>query len=202
MILPVGDKDWIAVFRQGDGPADGQLFSFLFRPLCFYAERITGSRPEAEDIVVDSFLKCYRRRDQFDTLEHIRSFLYLTVKNASLDYLAAEKRHDRSHREWQSRLENAGQPVLVEDALIRTEVLGEIFNEVEALPPRCREIIRLIFKEDLSTDEIAERLGIDRQNVRSQKARGLQLLRSRLLARDSLGIIFLSILLMKHSSNS
>jgi RNA polymerase sigma factor (sigma-70 family) len=62
---------------------------------------------------------------------------------------------------------------------------------LEALPPRCRDIIRLIFKEDLSTDEIAERLGIDRQNVRSQKARGLQLLRSRLLDRGSLSALIL-----------
>jgi RNA polymerase sigma factor (sigma-70 family) len=84
--------------------------------LCFYAERFTGNQPEAEDIVVDSFLKCYRRRDQFENLENIRSFLYVTVKNASLDHLAAKKRHDLSHKEWQRRLEVSGRQMLVEDA--------------------------------------------------------------------------------------
>ncbi len=84
MILPDGDKDWLNDFRRGDGPADGQLFSFLFRPLCFYAERITGSRPEAEDIVVDSFLKCYRRRDQFENLENVLATLSSTSPRYTL----------------------------------------------------------------------------------------------------------------------
>ena len=195
MIILDGDSEWVDEFRRGDDAADGKLFTFLFRPLCFYAERITGSQPEAEDIVVESFLKCYSRREQFDNLGNIRSFLYVTVRNASFDHLAAKKRHNFSHEEWQRRLEAAGRQMLAEEALIRSEVLQEIFNEVEALPPRCRDIIRLIFKEDLSTDEIAQRLGIDRQNVRSQKARGLQLLRSRLFDRGNLsGLVLLSVI--------
>jgi DNA-directed RNA polymerase specialized sigma24 family protein len=40
-------------------------------------------------------------------------------------------------------------------------VLQEIYREIEELPDNCGQIFKMIFLENLPTDQIAERMGIN-----------------------------------------
>jgi RNA polymerase sigma-70 factor (ECF subfamily) len=51
---------------------------------------------------------------------------------------------------------------------------------VGALPPRCREVFVLVVVEELQHREVAERLGVSINTVRTQYARALHLLRDHL----------------------
>jgi RNA polymerase sigma-70 factor (ECF subfamily) len=52
---------------------------------------------------------------------------------------------------------------------------------IETLPNKCKTIFKLIYFEDASTDEVAEKLHISPRNVLNQKRRALQLLKKKLL---------------------
>jgi RNA polymerase sigma factor (sigma-70 family) len=180
-------------FQARDPGAERLIFQRFFRPLCLYSERITGNMPAAEDVVAEAFEKCMDRRGEFKTLENCKAFLYHLVRNASINVSNLDRSHRSAHAKigyiQEGEVEGA---FPVENEILRSELLQEIYAEIEALPGRCRTIFKLIFFEGLSTEEIAERLGIRMQTVRSQKSRAIELIKTELLKKDR----FLAVLVL------
>lgn len=174
-------------FQQGDPAAADTLFLRYVKPLCFYVERLTGSGPDAEDIVADTFIKLLERRTRFNSLDNVRAFLYRVSRNAAINFNRANSRHRAAHEQigYLTRT-TEGRDEWLDNEQIRAEVLGAIYEEIEELPGKCREIFKSIFIQGLSTDEIASRMGIAVQTVRTQKARALSLLRAQLLKKVQL----------------
>lgn len=189
----IDDTELFIAFQRGEAVADKYIFDRYFRALCFFAEKLTfHSIIEAEDIVAETFIKMFQKRSDFANLANIRSFLYLATRNACINHYKTQQRHKKANslialQSDEISLENA-----LEDELIRARILQEIYEEMEALPGRCKEIFKLIFLKGLTTDQIAEQLGISPQTVRTQKARAIQLLRVQLLKK---GIPALALLL-------
>jgi RNA polymerase sigma factor (sigma-70 family) len=186
-------------FQDGETGAEKIVFQRYFKPVCIYAERITGDRDSTEDIVIESFQRAWERRLTFPTIDDFRRFLYRIVTNACLTRNTTRRQHELAHGEV--RHLNAQDQELgsaYEREALRAELLQEIYLEVEGLPERCRTIFKAIFNEGLSHEQVAERLGIDIQTVRSQKARAIGLIRTRLLRRGQLLAIFLFYRLIIH----
>ena len=126
-------------------------------------------------------------RETFESTANIKAFLYTATKNACINHYKAGVRHENAHRQMKYLLKNeSGQEPSFEEEMIRAEVVSEICKEVEELPDRCREIFKMIFFEGMSTDQIAEEMGIAVQTVRTQKARAIQLLKTELLKKGKL----------------
>jgi RNA polymerase sigma-70 factor (family 1) len=184
-----GDIELFEAFHSGSPEAADAVFVRYFKPLCFFAERLTWNREEAEDIVAEAFIKLLERRESFQNLLNIKSFLYLAVRNAAVNHLKSVQRHQAAEGQlhYLFRDETQQENVLAQE-MIRVEVLAEILREIEDLPKKCREIFKLIFIEGLSTDEIARQMRISPQTVRTQKARALQLLKMRFLKTGRLAV--------------
>ncbi len=78
-------------FTTGNPVAEKQMFLQYFKPLCFYAERIVGNLQQGEDIAVEVFLKLFDRKQHFTKIEAVRSFLYRSVRNASINFNSTKK---------------------------------------------------------------------------------------------------------------
>ena len=181
------DNALLVAFQQGEPWADKAVFDRFFDPLVLYANRLTGDLAAAEDIAVDAFMKAIDRRDHFSVLPKLKSFLYQVAHNASINRLTSDQRHRVIHERirYQQQYELASEEV-IETEVLRAEVLQEIYAEVENLPDRCGQIFKMLFVEELSTDQIADRLGINVQTVRTQKARAISLIRTALLKKGRL----------------
>ncbi len=107
----------------------------------------------------------------------IKNFLYTTVRNASLNYLRHRK-VAKQYLDYQDScpLEEAN----VLDAIIRSEVVDEIYEAIQSLPESCRRISRMGYLEGMKNQEIAEELGLSINTIKTHKQRALQLLRLRL----------------------
>jgi len=183
----IDDNDLFNAFKKGEPKASEKIFSDHFRELCFFAERLSGSKETAEDLVADSFVKMLQRKESFENLQNIKAFLFVTTRNACINSFKAGQRHANAHRQMHYLLKSdAGKAGLFEDEIIRAEVINAIYTEVENLPDRAKTVFKLIFTEGLSNEEIARQLGIEIQTVRSQKARALQLLRTTLLKKGNI----------------
>jgi RNA polymerase sigma-70 factor (family 1) len=194
MDKPVSPPDFIKKFRQGNEDATRHLFKTFYKPLCYFASNLTGNQQESEDIVIDSIIKLLEKRKDFESLPGIKSFLYVTTRNACFDYLRSEQRHGRSHQELLYLTGEADSQV--ENEMIKAKVLQEIFVQVETLPTQCRKIFKLLFFKGLSTAEIANQLGLTARTVLNQKTRAIHLLRNTLLGKDLLpAAIFILLLL-------
>ncbi len=122
-------------------------------------------RALAEDAVQETFLKAYRKLDQFQGNANIRTWLSSIAINCCRDmYRGSWFKHIDRSISIDRLPERAGEADPGEDA-----VTVEVMN----LPVRLREVVLLYYFEDMNTNEIAETLRISQQAVsgRLQRAR-------------------------------
>jgi len=184
-MLDVKLIELLSSFNQGDREAFGHLFNHFYGPLCLFSQRITQDAPMSEDIVQESFVKLWEKRPSFEKIEVFKSFLYSSVKNASLNYLE----HHSVKQKYQKHVINNG-PVSEKSILhniIRAEVLRQTFDAIDTLPEQCRRVIKMTFEEGKKPKEISAELGITISTVNNQKMRGLSILRTK-LPDDRLGL--------------
>jgi RNA polymerase sigma-70 factor (ECF subfamily) len=170
----------IAGFNNGDERAFKQLFDEFLGPLVYFASQITGSKQEAEDIVLNTFNKLWSMRDKFKTIENIKAFLYITVRNNCLNYLKSEKRKRKAQREIQYTSEETSHESIedhVHVKLINAQLVHRFNEEVNALPPQCKKVVRLSYFEGYSNAQIASTLNTSLNTVEVQKTKGLKRLR-------------------------
>ncbi|WP_114779185.1 RNA polymerase sigma-70 factor [Botryobacter ruber] len=155
-----------------------ELFQKYYARLVHFAFQFTNSKESAEDFAQDAFIKYWNLKDEIATDERaIKSFLYTTVKNASLNAI----RHLKVAENFmaQSGFSDIEEETVVH-AIIKSEVIGELHRAIESLPESCQIVSKMGFLEGMKNHEIAQELGVSINTVKTQKKRGLQLLRSRL----------------------
>jgi len=177
------DNDLISQFTRGDTEAFTAIYNAYYPTLHSFVRKFIPEREDAEDITADIFIKLWRIHANFDTIKNIEAFLYITGRNACLDFLRSLKRRNEKQKELlYVLLQEPAEGVLPED--IKAEVLKTIYQEIEKLPPSCRNVFKLAYLEGLSNSDIAETLRINNQSVRNHKQRAIKILRIALLNRN------------------
>lgn len=186
--LPL-DNDIIVSLKNGDPEALQTLLKHYYSALCLFAERLLADSAAAEDIVGESFVKLWKKRADFENHQNLKAFMYITVRNACLNYLKQAKRDSLSKKQHAYLTSEKEEFVLNE--MIRAEVLKEIMDAINNLPEQCRKVLKLGYLEGMKNQEIARLLNISVHTVKNQKARGIQLLKVRLRDRDLMAFLIL-----------
>jgi RNA polymerase sigma-70 factor (family 1) len=162
-------------FREGDKEAFREVYDRMVRPLTYFVENIIFSPIDAEDIVANAFTKLYNARSGMRSIEHIKRWLYVIVRNESIDYLRLRSRQRESHTgvAYLGALSDDHH----ETERVKSAVFQGILHEIEKLPRQRKAILRLYFFEQKSTAEIAKQLGLNSQTVLNHKAKALESLR-------------------------
>ncbi|WEK37502.1 MAG: sigma-70 family RNA polymerase sigma factor [Candidatus Pseudobacter hemicellulosilyticus] len=184
----------MAAFHRGEQKALHAVYHRFLRPLCFFTEQLIGHTMAAEDIVADCFIQVFARKEDFPSLGQLQAFLYTAARNAALNHLKAQKRHEDIHQ----AMGKSTDPFTTdaEQAYIKAEALQAIFLEIEKLPPQCRQVVRLAIVEGKKAQEIADELGMAYQTVLNQKAKGLAQLRMALLKNELTALSTLAAILL------
>ena len=162
-------------FREGNKEAFRLVYDQMVRPLSYFVENIIHSQVDAEDIVANAFYKLFHARANMRSFEHIKRWLYVIVRNESIDYLRAKTRQKESQYDL-SYLET-GIEEQAETERVRTVLLQDIHKEIERLPKQRKTILRLYFFEQKNTSEIAEIMQLSPQTVLNHKTKALDALR-------------------------
>lgn len=157
------DEEAISLFRQGEEKSLVYIVRRFQKELLFFANNMIQKEEVAEEIVDDSFLKVWQRHSDFNALPALKSFLYIAVKNACLDYLKSPKNKPLENITDLDR--ELPSPDSVDANMIYSELLGLIFREVEQLPEKQKQVFLMSYIEGLTTEEIAERLAISTNAV-------------------------------------
>jgi RNA polymerase sigma-70 factor (family 1) len=169
----------IQLFRQGKEEGFNHFFDSLYKPLHFFAVSHIHDKEAAEDIIEDSFIKLWNKREIFDTEAGLKSYLYKTVHNACLRWLW-QKQNRKMHN-----INYAYQTDLTEQDyihnIIRSETITNVHKAIHQLPAQCQKVFTKLYIEGKSVAETAQEMKITTSTVKNQKARGLSLLKTKLL---------------------
>jgi RNA polymerase sigma-70 factor (TIGR02960 family) len=193
-------QDWDAVVasaRAGDESAFAMLVDRYRRELHVHCYRMLGSFEEAEDVVQETFLRAWRKRESFEAGSWFRAWLYRIATNACLDALRRRSRQPREIRSfaeipwlqpYPDRLLDEIAPSDTEpDAVVVAKETIELayLAAIQLLPPRQRAVLILRDVLDWSANETASLLDITVAAANSALQRARATLREQLPARPS-----------------
>lgn len=169
------------------------LFREHYQGLSRYAFSILKDQEEAEDVVQKLFVKLWEKRREIDIWKDVKSYLYRSTYNASLNELKRIKRHtmyETADREngFQSDNESSAK-------VIRDELEKHIEDAIQTLPAKCGEVFRMSRFNEYSYKEIAEKLDISIKTVENHMGKALRIMREEL--EEYLPAIIVTILWMK-----
>lgn len=128
------------------------------------ALRITLSHEEAEDIVQDTLIKVWNRRDEWQTLESIEAYSMTICRNLALD---AIKKKDNNNESLEQRIaETSYQTSDPHELMIRKDRVEMVKQLVNRLPEKQRSCLQLRDFEGKTYKEIAEILAITEEQVK------------------------------------
>jgi RNA polymerase sigma factor (sigma-70 family) len=131
-------------------------------PLLQYAQRITGDREQARDVVQETFVK-FQRNGALRREDEPATWLFTVCRNAALNVCRKERRMMYVGEEIIEGRES-DQPMPF-DRLEQKEAAGFLLRIVGTLPPRQQEVIQLKFQNDLSYQQIADIMQTTANNV-------------------------------------
>ncbi len=156
--------------KANDTDAFGQLMHRYYDALCSFAMGMVGARYLAEDIVQDVFEKLWTGRRRINPESSLRSFLYVSTRNGSINCLRGEKRLETHADRYM--IERRAEMLVIESDKNR-----QLAEAIGMLPERTAQVIRYSC-EGLSQEDIAARMGITVATVKLLKSHGVKKLRN------------------------
>lgn len=170
-------KSW----QAGDEGAFTELYQLYKTPAIRAAYLITGSQCDSENVLQDTFLKCYQSIGSLRDAEGFKSWFYRILTRTAWDYC---KKRDRESPvadvfDAYRAKEPKGRSTL--DILTDQEQEHELLAAINRLPLKQKTVIILYYYNELSVGEIAvatgaltgtvkSRLFMARQNLRGYLA--------------------------------
>ncbi|MGC4233251.1 MAG: sigma-70 family RNA polymerase sigma factor [Niabella sp.] len=170
------DQDWLSLKEKDSQKAFSFVYQKNFELVYHFAKKLLENAQEAEDIVSESFVKLWERFTQFNNTASAKSFLMTVTRNACLNRREQNK-NARQREAFFATLQGADINNGRQKEEITALVYQYIFEEIEKLPNRERQIFRLSYIEGKANEEIATLLGLTNQSVRNYKANALKTLR-------------------------
>lgn len=178
--LLASTNSYSAIAMRSDGIDYRQLFRNYYSVLCEKAYRMVGCRQKAEEIVSDVFIKIWKNREELNIKSSIKAYLFMAVRNRSIDYLRHLSRRKIMLAELCPADHESSHYPSPEECLLYRELEQQIQTAISALPPRGQHIFRLSREEGLKYQQIADQLGISIKTVETHMRRSLIFLRARL----------------------
>ena len=153
------------------------LFDAHQAELIGHLNKIVKCSDTAADLAQESYLILFKTAQQ-QTIRHPRGFLYRIAVNLALNHL---RRSKVAERYVQYLVTDEQENPSTEQLVMQQQRLQRFIRAVEALPPRCRDVIILDKIHGMSRKEIARELGITVSGVEKHITKGLSLVRQQLL---------------------
>jgi len=156
-----------------------QLYELHGDALFRYLSRVLRCEVAAQDVAQDAYARLLRYRPNLEPGSS-RSYLFRVALNIARNHFS--NRHTRSEipssfdRESEVESETPG-PDRVAEA---REVFGILADEIERLPPRCRQVFLMHRLQGLTHDSIAESLSISRSMVEKHMIKAMDRCRRRM----------------------
>lgn len=171
------NRELIEALNNGRETAYEYLVDTYGNRMYAYALTLVKNPPMAKDIVQNVFLNTWRFRKKLSSDYDLKNFLLRSVHNEFINQYQKDKAQMLLQYKY---VETLNQIVEESDESTIVQMVKIVYQEIEKLPPKCREVFCLSKKEGLTNNEISIHLGISLKTVEAQITKAFAILRARL----------------------
>lgn len=175
------DADLLARVRERDEAALAALYDRFGGLVMTVALRVVGERELAEEIMQDTFLRCWNGAETYHPGRGaVSSWLMGIARNRAIDVLRS--RHHRNRLQERSSLDESGAavPPSAEDEAEAVAMRQTMVAALSGLSRTQRQVLELAYYGGMSQSEIAEHLGEPLGTVKSRTRAAMEQLRAEL----------------------
>ena len=184
--MSVSDAQIIALLQAGKRQGMNALFDRYYKPLVVFADDLLHDLPEAEDTVLEQFVKLWEK----ELYEHIHpnalsTFLFTIVKNACMNQITKKglptEQLDLPH--YSIAEEESNQ---LDETAIET-----VLTAVRKLPEKTQRVVQLVMCQGCTYQETANKLDVSINTVKTLLKAGMKELRSELKGYKKIFLLFM-----------
>ena len=164
-------------FRNDILPLKDKLFRL--------ALRITLDRAEAEDVVQDTMIRVWSKRDEWPQFESVEAYCLIVAKNLAID---RSQKKDAQNVELTPEMAEEADTFGPYDRLVNNERMKIIHWLIDELPEKQRLIMQLRDIEGESYKDIAKVLQLTEEQVKVNLFRARQKVKQRYIEIDEYGL--------------
>lgn len=176
------DSELLTKLTNGDRAAFDVLYNRHWKMVFDAAYKRVDSVDDAKDIAQEVFVQLWQRRTK-TPIKQLSSYLFVAARNGVF------KHFEQAHKFLSDpeAADHQPDPTHADQHLLYKEFVQSFAQLVATLPPQQQQIFKMRFEQDMSSQEIAEALGISPKTVRNLLGRSLATLRSSLFTIFILG---------------
>lgn len=186
------EKELIERAQNGDRYAFDELIELHYTRITRVALRMVRDVHDAEDVAQQTFTAAYQNLDKFRGDSAFTTWLTRIAMNEALTVLRKRKRRFAEYEEDAGRESECALPMFSqerdspEDEFLKREQVTLVHESLSSVKPVYRPAMKLRVLEDMSVEEIADRLRMPVNTVKVHLFRGRQSMKTYLSARMTL----------------
>jgi len=182
------DKLIIKNLKEGDSVSFDNIFNKYNKKVYYFALSYLKNREEAEDVVQEVFLNLWKYRNQINEYYTFSKYLFKITFNAVCKKF-------RKHASDKKMLEEVLQNIITEDNSTNLDIeynnLLETSNFlIDKMPSRQKNIFLLYINDQMTSEQIAEKLNTSKKSVENYLAKAKTSLRKLLSDGGILSMLF------------
>ena len=175
--LPIELPELLRRLSEGDERAFRLIYNSYWKSVYRTAERYLRDSELAQDVVQEVFAGFWNKRDSFEHVENLESYLVVTTQHFTYRQLRKLAAESKNFEAYQSELSDVSNNE-IEDMLLSKQYDELLAKAIEGLPPQQKQVFKLSREEGLSYEAIAARLQISQGTVKNHMVRALNTLRN------------------------
>lgn len=185
----IENKTHFELFRSGYEIGFNYIYERLYKPVLYYANRITGDEFANHTIVQEAFLRAWQFRERMTSMLHLFRFIRLCTRWGCYDYFrqpANRFYRQLIHPEYLEDFKAAAYDPEIESentsfSAMELERLKLVKDAIPFLPGNRQTIMTLYFRYGLSLKEIAIRFAAPYQHISQEVQESISALKSMIL---------------------
>lgn len=171
--LKTADAELVRAIKAADHRAFKTLYYRYFEALFRFLWRQTGDTELAKDLLQETFARLWKKRENLDPQQSIKSYLYRISHNLVIDY----RRQNRQPLDSLEDHAEISSPYSLNDQI---DLSDKVHKAIQSLPEPVRLVFTMNRFDGFKYAEIAAALSISIKTVEARMSKALAILREKL----------------------
>jgi len=189
MYSSYSDNQLISLLKSDDCAAFNAIYDRYSKLLYLFIHSKLDAAEISKDVLQELFISLWEKRHSMVLKESLKAYLYQVARHKIIDIY----RKNATYRKYlQQLIEHFdAQPHSITDTVDNKARTQELFEAINHLPERMKEIFMLSRFENLSVEQISTHLGLSQQTVKNQITKALKILRANYAKTDLIVLLLL-----------
>jgi len=168
---------------KGDQKAYAELMGRYRDSVYFMLLKMVNNKDDADDLTIEAFGKAFKRLSQYTPNYAFSTWLFKIASNNCIDFIRRKKmttfsidRTFENDEGGEMSMDIKAEGLNPEENMVKKQKVKHMREVVEKLKPRYRILVEMRYFDELSYEEIAEKLDLPLGTVKAQLFRAREFL--------------------------